>query len=163
MPAYKSCDGVQHEKKIKASYSKGNSTTHGENSSAVQHRLDFLCSEYLQHAWTSLPTGTIHLLWLYSARHLKQVLQSSVIHTDHRANPRTFIVISEKRLRCDRHSWPERSRAGALSILGQRRPVPPKPELPTGKHQPGWLQGQPGRTWPSTATSDACSDKYRCI
>lgn len=123
-------------------------------------RLDFLHSEYLQHAWTSLPTGTIHLLWLYSARHLKQVLQSSVINTDHRPNPKTFIIISEKRLSCDRHSWPGRSRAGALTILGQRHPVPPKPEL--GVHLSHWEE--PARLAAGAARGNpALYRNFRCL
>lgn len=71
--------------------------THGEISSAVRFRLDFLHGEYLQHAWTSLPKGIINLSSLYSARHFKHAIQSYVIHTDRRPNPGTFIVISEKK------------------------------------------------------------------
>ena len=116
------------EKKTNASYSKGNSMIHGENSSAVHCRLNFLHRQYLQHAQTSLSKRTIHLLGLYSARHFKQVIQSYVIHTDRRPNPETLSSV-KKRLSCDWHSWPGRSRVGALTILGWRCPVPPKPEL----------------------------------
>lgn len=71
--------------------------TYRENFSAVHHRLNFLHREYLQHTRTSLPKGTINLLGLYNAGHFKQVIQSYVIHTDRRPNPKTFIVISGKK------------------------------------------------------------------
>lgn len=122
------------ENKIDASDSKGNSMSHGENSTAVQHSLNFLRGEYLQIAQTSLPKGTIHLLGLYCGGHFKKIIQSSLIHTDRRPNPKNLIVSSEKRLTCDCHSWPGQSRADSLTILGWRCPVPPKPEL--GAHLP---------------------------
>jgi len=40
----------------------------------------------------------------------------------------------KKRLSCDWHSWPGRSRASGLAISGRRFPVPPKPE--PGAHLP---------------------------
>lgn len=80
-----------------ASNSMGNSTIHGENSSAVCRRLNFLHGEYLQHARISLPKGTILLWGLRSTAHFKQVIQSCVIHTERRPNPNMFIVISDKK------------------------------------------------------------------
>lgn len=70
---------------------------HGENSSSVCHRLNFLHREYLQHARTLLPKGTILLLGLYSAGHFKQVIQRYVIPTERRPHPNTFIVTSDKK------------------------------------------------------------------
>lgn len=139
---------------------------HRRNSLAVCCRLNFLHREYLQHTWTSLPKGSIHLVGLYSTRHIKQVTQNYVIHADHRPNPKMFIVSSQKKVklwlallaRKNQSQCPDYS--GDEDVLFLQRLS--SKQVSSAGEQPSSLQGQLGWAWLSLTISDSCWDKYRC-